>query len=156
MSDLDPGRARRSGNLRRAAIIAACVFLAVAVYAAMALKEKPSPALDLSRSKLTQEEVFRASIEPERGEPGIGPLHAWILTVTTPDGAPVEGANVSVGGGMPDHDHGLPTQPQVTGELGEGRYRVDGVKFTMAGHWELRFDIVTQKGSDEVVFDLDL
>ena len=44
--------------------------------------------------------------------------------------------------GMPDHDHGLPTQPQVTSRLENGDYLLEGVRFHMPGKWQLcgRFD----------------
>ena len=47
-------------------------------------------------------------------------MHSWMLTVKTPDGKPVEDAKVAIGGGMPDHNHGLPTSPQMTEHLGRG------------------------------------
>ena len=74
----------------------------------------------------------------------------------TSDGKPVEDARVEIGGGMPDHNHGLPTSPEMTEYLGQGRYRVEGVKFTMSGWWELRFDISASAGTDTVVFNLVL
>ena len=101
--------------------------------------------------------LFAASIQPEAPEIRQGELHSWILTLKTADGKAVEDAVVTIGGGMPQHGHGLPTAPEVTSYLGEGRYRVEGVKFTMDGWWELRFDIVSARaGADAVVFNLVL
>jgi hypothetical protein len=57
---------------------------------------------------------------------------------------------------MPDHDHGLPTAPRVTAELPGGRYRIEGVKFTMPGKWVLKFTITAAPGTDEASFDLTL
>jgi hypothetical protein len=68
----------------------------------------------------------------------------------------VEGATIAVDGGMPQHRHGMPTAPQVTEYLGEGRYRVEGLKFSMSGWWELRFDISSPAGTDKVTFNLVL
>ena len=83
-----------------------------------------------------------ASIEPEaRRRCRQGELQSWLLTLKTTDGAPVEDAAIAIAGGMPQHDHGLPTSPQVTDYLGDGRYRIEGVKFTMSGWWQLRFAI---------------
>ena len=86
----------------------------------------------------------------------MGPIHAWVLAVTTADGTPVEGASITVDGGMPDHDHGLPTAPRVTAELGEGRYRIDGVKFSMPGWWVLKVTVSGPRGADEATFNLML
>jgi hypothetical protein len=79
-----------------------------------------------------------------------------VLTLTTPDGTPVENAAISVDRGMPQHGHGLPTRPEATAYLGAGRYRIGGFKFTMKGWWELKFAIRAAKGDDEAVFNLML
>jgi len=70
-------------------------------------------------------------------------------------GRPVEGARISVDGGMPEHSHGLPTQPQVQGSLGGGMYDIEGVRFSMGGWWALKLSIETPAGSDLVTFNLD-
>ena len=57
---------------------------------------------------------------------------------------------------MPEHNHGLPTSPEMTGQLDGGRYRIEGVKFSMPGWWELKFDISAAAGSDSVTFNLVL
>ena len=57
---------------------------------------------------------------------------------------------------MPQHNHGLPTSPQATDYLGDGRYRIEGLKFTMTGWWQLRFAISAPAGSDTVVFNVML
>lgn len=115
-----------------------------------------APGPDTSRSKKTASGLFVASFEPERGVVRHGELQSWLLTLKTAAGAPVEGAAITVSGGMPQHNHGLPTSPQATDYLGEGRYRIDGVKFTMSGWWQLRFAISAAAGSDSVVFNIVL
>jgi len=73
--------------------------------------------------------------------PPAGPMQSWVLRVTDGAGAPVEGAQVTVDGLMPKHGHGLSTVPRVGAGLGEGRYRVDGLRFQMPGRWVLFFDV---------------
>ncbi|MEP9389130.1 FixH family protein [Mesorhizobium sp. KR9-304] len=137
-------------------VLAVVVLLAVVIgaYLAMPSAAPTKSEIDESRSRTTANGLYVAAIEPE--SPGMkqGELHSWILTVKTPDGKPVDDAKITVGGGMPDHNHGLPTSPEVTQYLGEGRYRIDGVKFSMSGWWELRFDISSAAGSDTVTFNL--
>ncbi|MDX8478064.1 FixH family protein [Mesorhizobium sp. VK24D] len=116
----------------------------------------PASGPDTSRSKKTANGLFVASFEPERGVIRQGELQSWLLTLKTAAGAPVEGAAITVSGGMPRHSHGLPTSPQATDYLGEGRYRIDGVKFTMSGWWQLRIAISAATGSDSVVFNIVL
>ena len=65
-------------------------------------------------------------------------------------------ARISVGGGMRAHGHGLPTQPQISEYLGEGKYLVKGLKFNMNGNWELAFDIDAEDRKDKVVFELKI
>jgi hypothetical protein len=70
--------------------------------------------------------------------------------------APVKDATIVVDGGMPEHGHGLPTEPRVTRSLGPGVYQVEGLKFNMGGWWELKFRISSAAGTDSVTFNLDL
>ncbi|MBZ9965532.1 FixH family protein [Mesorhizobium sp. BR1-1-2] len=111
---------------------------------------------DISRTKKTENGLFMASFAPERGVVRQGELESWLLTLKTIAGAPVEGAAIAVSGGMPQHRHGLPTSPQATDYLGDGRYRIEGVKFTMSGWWQLHFAISATAGSDTVVFNVVL
>jgi hypothetical protein len=111
---------------------------------------------DTSSSKTTANGLFVARFEPERGGIRQGQLQSWLLTLKTVAGAPVEAAAIGVSGGMPQHNHGLPTSPQATDYLGDGRYRIDGLKFTMSGWWQLRFAISAAAGSDTVVFNVVL
>ena len=132
------------------------VLVAVGAYMAMPVAETAKAELDLSRSRATANGLYVAAIEPEIPEIKQGELHSWILTVKTPDGKPVDDAKIAVGGGMPDHNHGLPTSPEMTQHLGDGRYRIEGMKFSMSGWWELKFDISSATGSDSATFNLVL
>lgn len=111
---------------------------------------------DLSSTKKTDAGLFVATFVPASGTVRQGELQSWMLTLKTPAGAPVENAAIDVSGGMPQHDHGLPTSPQVADYLGQGRYRIDGIKFTMAGWWQLHLAISAAAGSDTVVFNIVL
>jgi hypothetical protein len=57
---------------------------------------------------------------------------------------------------MPQHGHGLPTSPQATEYLGDGRYLIEGVRFNMGGWWELKFSISAGQGDDSAVFNVVL
>lgn len=78
------------------------------------------------------------------------------VLVTDAQGRPVEGAVISVDGGMPEHGHGLPTQPRVTRALGAGVYEIKGVRFSMGGWWELKLAVESPAGADRVTFNLSL
>ena len=114
------------------------------------------PDLDLSRAKASEKGLYSVSIEPEAGSFKQGELHSWLLTLKNQAGAPVDDAKISVDGGMPQHHHGLPTSPAVTAHLGDGKYRVEGVKFNMSGWWQLQLRHLGAAGSDEAVFNVKL
>lgn len=132
------------------------VALAIGFLSVVFLTAPATPGPDLARSKNSAKGLYALSIAPEAGEPRQGELHAWVVTVKTRQGAPVEGAAISVGGGMPEHAHGLPTSPEATAYLGDGRYRIEGMKFSMTGWWQLKLGITTPAGADEATFNLVL
>ncbi|WP_127598894.1 FixH family protein [Nitratireductor alexandrii] len=115
-----------------------------------------SETLDLARSKPTVNGLYVVAIAPEAEPVETGELHGWVLTLTVPDGTPVEDAQIEVGGGMPDHGHGLPTSPEMTAYLGDGRYRIHGVRFNMGGWWVLDFTVRAEPGEDTVRFNIRL
>lgn len=86
----------------------------------------------------------------------INTIHSWELVLYTADGAPLSGALMSVVGGMPDHDHGLPTSPVVTGEVTPGRYLLEGMTFHMPGRWLLTFDVISDQGSESATLEFRL
>lgn len=112
--------------------------------------------LNLVTERLTDGELFRVSFRSDLDPVAINQMHSWTLTVETADGQPVENATITVAGGMPQHGHGLPTSPQVTDYLGDGKYRVEGLRFQMGGWWEVAFDITTNGQNDAITFDLFL
>lgn len=99
--------------------------------------------------------AYRATAEPVQPI-RVGSMHRWILQVEAADSATLEGARITVDGGMPEHGHGLPTRPRVTRVLGPGEYQVDGMKFNMGGWWEVKFHIAAGGVEDTVTFHLDL
>jgi len=90
------------------------------------------------------------------GDLAINQMHSWILHIEDEDGLEIEGAIVDVAGGMPEHDHGLPTKPRVTEELGGGDYRLDGMRFHMKGYWEIVVSVTTDAGQFNVTIALQL
>jgi hypothetical protein len=86
----------------------------------------------------------------------VNQIHDWVLHLETADGRPVEDARLSISGDMPAHGHGLPTAPEVSDNLGGGDYQVSGMKFQMAGSWEVYVDVQADGVSDRVVIPLEL
>ena len=86
----------------------------------------------------------------------INRIHSWELVLTRSDGSPLTDAEITVIGGMPDHDHGLPTLPVVTSESRPGHYLLEGVRFHMPGRWQLSFTIQGPDGSETAELDFEL
>jgi len=99
--------------------------------------------------------LYHVAIEPASA-PAINVMESWTVTLHDSAGVAVAGADITITGGMPDHGHGLPTEPAVTADLGEGRYRIEGIKFNMMGHWVVDFRIDAQPGTDTARLELDL
>lgn len=113
----------------------------------------PPTDLDLALDKPSDAGLYRVALVPPERAPAINQLHSWTVKLTTPEGAPVSGAAFVVGGGMPQHGHGLPTQPRVTRELPGGAYQIDGMKFSMTGWWEVKLAVKGPQGPDKVTFN---
>lgn len=111
---------------------------------------------NLLSSRKSQQGLFVVKLAPEGGDIRRGRMHSWLLTLKTASGSPVEYAAIDISGGMPQHGQGLPTSPQATEYLGQGRYRIEGMKFTADGWWQVRLAISAAAGSDTVVFNVVL
>jgi hypothetical protein len=126
---------------------------AVAAFATLLTGCGTPAGLDLSLDKQTTSGVYRVALVPPAQAPAINQMHSWQVKLAAPDGTPVHGAKFAVDGGMPQHGHGLPTQPRVTREVGDGTYALDGMKFSMPGWWEVKLDIQGPRGADKVTFN---
>lgn len=113
----------------------------------------PPADLDTSLNRPTDNKRYVVAVKSLADPIVINRMHAWEASVTLPSGEPVPGARITVGGGMPQHFHGYPTQPRVTRELERGRYLIEGMKFSMPGWWELKLDIDGPAGADKVTFN---
>ena len=116
---------------------------------------RPAPAEFGLGPRVSAHGLYTATLEPMQ------PLRTRQLQtvrvkVGDVSGAGIEGAAISVDGGMPEHGHGLPTTPRVTKTLGNGVYEIEGVRFNMGGWWEFKLAISTPDGKDDVVFNLSL
>lgn len=115
-----------------------------------------SQALSDAASWTSNRGLFVASYSSELDPLQINKLHTWVLHLEDIQGKAVLGALIKADGGMPEHNHGLPTRPRVTEELGNGNYRVEGLRFHMGGKWQLTFTIEANDKTDIVVIDVSL
>jgi hypothetical protein len=115
----------------------------------------PAPSdLDLSATRMSDNGGFKVSYMSDINPLPVNKIHGWTLTVVTSDGKPVKDAVISIDGDMPEHGHGLPTEPEVTQELRDGVYLVEGMKFSMPGWWTMKFIIQTRFNEESITFNL--
>ena len=107
-------------------------------------------------SWLSRSGYYRVSYVSELDPIEINRIHTWEFRVEASDGAPVIGAILTATGGMPLHNHGLPTAPRMTKDLGDGRYRFEGFRFHMKGEWELFVTVDNAGRQDTVVIPLTI
>lgn len=129
----------------------------IAMNMMMAKMNSQVPAdLDYSTTRISDDGLFKVSYTTSTGSVPVNQIHQWTLHVESADGQPVEDATIGVAGDMPQHGHGLPTQPRVTKNLGNGDYLVDGMKFQMGGWWLMDFTITANGTTDAVHFNMML
>ncbi len=109
--------------------------------------------LDTNLTQLSANQRYEGTLSSKLEPLQINQIHEWELEIESIEGEPLVGADVTLSGGMPEHQHGFPTVPTVT-EVGEGRYLVEGMKFQMSGSWQMVFDIEVNGEHDELVFNL--
>lgn len=117
--------------------------------------EVPSD-LDYSTTRTSDNGSFVVSYASSEDAVPVNQMHQWTLHVETAGGKPVEDAVITVDGDMPQHGHGLPTRPEVTQNLGDGDYLVEGMKFQMGGWWVMDFTITAGGQTDTVHFNMML
>lgn len=117
-------------------------------------KEVPE-GLSLSKIATSQNGSFRVAYLSDDMPVPINKVHGWRVYVETADGKPVTDAELSFGGDMPEHGHGMPTQPRAR-NLGGGVYEIEGVKFQMPGWWVVNLTISSGGVRDRATFNLML
>ncbi|MDH5229522.1 MAG: FixH family protein [Gammaproteobacteria bacterium] len=104
----------------------------------------------------SEKKLFKLTLTSKINPPPLSKIHQWVLHLETAEGKPIEQAHVQVYGGMPMHKHGFPTHPQVTQSLGKGNYLIDGIKFSMPGHWEIWLNVQVGKQRDKAIVKLNI
>jgi hypothetical protein len=130
------------------------LLLVVAVVAMVASMSYVPSGLDYSTTLPSEQGLYTIGYTSDLGSVPVNQMQSWTLHVETADGQPVENATITVDGDMPQHGHGLPTRPQVTRYLGNGDYKVEGLKFHMPGWWVMDFVVTVDGQTDQVRFNL--
>ena len=99
---------------------------------------------------------LKIEIYSELSPLSINQIHSWHVRVLDRNNEILELEELNVYGGMPEHDHGLPTQPEVTTRLDNGDYLLEGVRFHMQGHWQLQVELQLNGVEDTAIIGFDL
>lgn len=111
---------------------------------------------DKSSSWTTRSGYYIISYKAEIDPLTINRIHRWVFHIEDAAGMAIDEAIISLTGGMPEHNHGLPTSPRMTDALGGGDYIVEGMRFHMSGYWELYVTIDVDGRRDTVVIPLTI
>lgn len=115
---------------------------------------KPTADAAYSTTMVSKAGAFKVTYTSDPEAVPVDKLHSWKLKVETADGKPVKDAEIAVSGTMPEHGHGMPTQPEVTKNYGDGTYLVEGMKFSMMGWWVVNFNIKAGGKTDIDTFNV--
>jgi hypothetical protein len=98
--------------------------------------------------------AYRASMILARDSASRHRAASWTVEVRTATGAPVGNAALSLESWMPDDDRVSTVRPRVTSYAGDGRYRIEGLRFDRHGWWNVRLQISAAGGTDSLAFNL--
>lgn len=102
---------------------------------------------------ISREGRYRIAIAPEGGHAPLQAMHRWRLTISPADGAAfVEPMQIGIGGGMPAHGHGFPSELTIASAGTAGEYWIDGVRFSMPGAWTFDVGLLDAHGPDGIDF----
>ncbi len=117
---------------------------------------KPTDDAAYAKTMVSKAGTFKVTYTSDPEAVPVGDIHSWKLKIETSDGKPVKNAKITISGTMPEHGHGMPTQPKVTKNYGDGTYLVEGMKFSMPGWWLVNFSIKAGGKKDIVTYNLKL
>lgn len=122
--------------------------------------QKPLTA-DWGAGHSTRSGKYVITLQTEPAPPVLGELFVMRAEVRDLEGGPVEKAKVKLNARMPQHNHGMETDPvDDPGDcdaLGDcrhvgGVYRTRGFKFHMGGDWTVTAEVEGPAGSDGTSF----
>ena len=130
----------------------------------------PVVATDWGALKQTQSGKYRVGLEFVPVKPPSGELFEVAARFTEDNGTPIEDGSVTLNARMPQHNHGMMTDPindpgqcppatSPGGATAGGRcrhpgglYKTSGFKFHMGGEWTITVEVVGPRGPDSTSF----
>lgn len=118
---------------------------------APALANDVAPELTATTASGVRLEVF-SDLSPL----ALNRIHSWHIRLQDAAGRPYAAHRLELSGGMPEHDHGLPTAPAASSTGNPGEFLLEGMRFHMPGRWLLDFTLVGPQGTETVSLELQL
>ena len=87
----------------------------------------------------SQQSIYQSKLECQNSLSTDSFQNCW-LKIFHAD-KPVKNADIFINGGMPEHEHGLPTSPKIVWSDDKNAYLIKGLKFSMPGQWSLNFKV---------------
>jgi len=123
--------------------------------------ESPSEPAGWGALRPTQGKKYQVELSLTPEPPVMGELFRVDAHVTHPDGTPLDAGKVKLNALMPQHGHGMATEPQMDpGQCTEekkcthpdGKYWAEGFKFHMGGAWTITVEVEGPLGPDSTSF----
>ena len=106
--------------------------------------------------RTTETGRYRVSLAPVDGTIPIAEIHRWVMRLQTAAGDSFTPTRLVIDAGMPNHGHGMASEARVTQRLDDDRFLIDGMKFHMAGEWELFVGVGGPAGQDSAVMRFEV
>jgi hypothetical protein len=152
------GRRRGDRAARLATLVAILASVWVMADASVTAAARPitvKPEVAFVRNIPSHNRVYRASLIPSTASITLDRSLTWALDVHATSGAPVPGAELALDSWMPDDPGAQLERPQVT-DLGDGHYRIDGIRFDRRGWWNVKLQISKATVTDSLAFNIVL
>ena len=131
---------------------------------------EPNAPVAWGAPKPTQSGRYLVGLDFVPETPPSGELFTVRATFTEKDGTPIDDGSVKLNARMPQHNHGMMTDPvndpgvcpgvalPAAGDCKHpgGLYETSGFKFHMGGQWTITVDVVGPRGPDSTSFVYDM
>ena len=133
--------------MKRIVLLASCMTASASFLHAEPLKTGPIQG---------ESGLFSATLSCDLVRPVLNVFQACDVHVAPTAAETPEIDNIAVDARVPGLGRVMPTAPRARRTKSNGDYRIEGLKFDMAGRWRLALDIGAGARHDRLAFDIDV